>query len=83
MIVKCTNCHHEWQSAGCTTCGEVAGPLHDFCQWYCDWCGAPGEKLADDYVERWRIAGAEVVLTPAEIRGMIKRLNRKEVKTNG
>jgi hypothetical protein len=37
MIAKCTKCHHEWRVVG--TPGV------------CGWCGAPGEKLADDYME--------------------------------
>jgi hypothetical protein len=37
MIAKCTKCQHEWQAV------NKAGN--------CGWCGAPGYKLADDYME--------------------------------
>ncbi len=37
MIAKCTKCQHEWQTV------DKAGD--------CDWCGAPGYRLADDYME--------------------------------
>lgn len=36
MICKCTRCHHEWQSIA----------VED-----CDWCGAAGKKIADDYID--------------------------------
>ena len=54
MIVKCTKCHHEWQAVG----GYVLldgrrvgkrGPLDVLEIEICDWCGAPGEKTADDW----------------------------------
>jgi hypothetical protein len=38
MIAKCTQCHHEWQA--------VLKPGK------CAWCGAPGKKLANDYIEK-------------------------------
>ena len=72
MLVKCTKCHHEWQATTYPTTDRDVDTAT------CDWCGAPGEKLADSYVERWRIAGAEVCLTKEEIRNMIKRLEKKE-----
>lgn len=37
MIAKCSSCHHEWQAS--KTPGN------------CGWCGAPGYKLANDYLE--------------------------------
>lgn len=38
MIAGCTKCHHEWQ--------QVGPDVRD-----CDWCGAPGEKLGNDWIE--------------------------------
>lgn len=42
MIAHCTKCHHEWQ-----TLLSADGPG------ICDWCGAPGMKIAADWVDYW------------------------------
>lgn len=43
MIVKCTKCHHEWQAAPRKAWLGTE---------YCDWCGAPGKKIGDDYMDK-------------------------------
>ena len=50
MLAKCTKCHHEWQ--------QVTGHEHP-----CDWCGAPGKKIATDYMDdpRWLDVIADVL----------------------
>jgi len=64
MLIKCTACHHEWQytSYPRNVFEETAG-TH-----ICDWCGAPGKKIADDYMEG---GGNEVKMLKAAIRGAL------------
>ena len=71
MIVKCTKCHHEWHAYSALLEPDKWG----FYPAICDWCRAPGEKLADDYIERWRQGGAVTPFpTPRELQKVIDRL---------
>lgn len=43
MLIKCTDCHHEWQAI---LVSEITNDLAD--PMTCCWCGAPGEILSDE-----------------------------------
>ena len=45
-LLKCTKCHHEWQS--CSSCDypDLEGQ-EGRCDKACSWCGAPSEELPD------------------------------------
>lgn len=48
MIYHCTMCHHEWQYRDAEKYGAYSDrdpmlPVSTIC----DWCGAPGKKIAD------------------------------------
>ena len=55
VIVKCTKCNHEWQAVESdfkhrwAVEGELKHRWHE--PYLCDWCGAPGEKIASDYMD--------------------------------
>jgi len=51
MLIKCTKCHHEWQSTEHGDLITTDGVSHQYGPWTCDWCGAPGRKIAHDYME--------------------------------
>jgi len=53
MIVRCTKCHHEWQAWSALIEPDKWG----FHPAVCAWCGATGEKIADDYLDRWQQVG--------------------------
>ncbi len=47
VIIKCTACHYEWQAMTCKEAGCTEAP-HPY---LCDWCGAPGERIAADWAD--------------------------------
>jgi len=77
--VHCTKCHHEWQTAykpgDVQPIDTVIGPVD--CT-TCDWCGGPGEKIADDPINGPLDEVLKLLDDPEWVRAALKRLERED-----